>query len=180
MDACPGGDQKVPADADLVQQARAGDERGFAALVRRYQGLVIARAYAVLHDRAEAEDAAQEAFLRAYRSIGQLRDPAAFAPWLLQTVVNVARRVASHRARRPAVGLDAEPPDRREAHPEVIDAIATLPEGYQQVIHLHYSQGWSCEEIARQFGLQVGSVTSRLTRARQMLRRLLSENAGDR
>ena len=180
MDACPGGDQKDPADADLVHQARAGGEHGFTALVRRYQGLVIARAYAVLHDRAEAEDAAQEAFLRAFRSIGQLRDPAAFAPWLLQTVVNVARRAASRRARRPVAGLDAEPPDRREAHPEVLDAIATLPEGYQQVIHLHYTQGCSCEEIARELGLQVGSVTSRLTRARQMLRKLLTESAGDR
>ncbi|MBM4039518.1 MAG: sigma-70 family RNA polymerase sigma factor [Planctomycetes bacterium] len=180
MDACPGGDQKVPADADLVQQARAGQEHGFAALVRRYQGLVVARAYAVLHDRADAEDAAQEAFLRAFRSLGQLRDPAAFAPWLLQAVVNVARRAARRRARRPAAGIEAEPPDRREAHPEVLDAIATLPEGYQQVIHLHYSQGCSCDEIARLLGLQVGSVTSRLTRARQMLRRLLTESAGDR
>ncbi len=179
MDACPGGDERVAADADLVQQARAGDERGFAALVRRYQGLAVARAYAVLHDRAEAEDAAQDAFLRAFRSLGQLRDPAAFAPWLLQAVVNVARRLASRRARRPAVGLEAELPDRREAHPEVLDAIAALSEGQQQVLHLHYSQGWSCEEIARHLGLRVGSVTSRLTRARQMLRKLLTESAGD-
>ncbi|HUT34236.1 MAG TPA: sigma-70 family RNA polymerase sigma factor [Planctomycetota bacterium] len=180
MDACPGGDQMVPADADLVRQARAGGKQGFESLVRRYQGLVVARAYAVLHDRAEAEDAAQEAFLRAFRSLGQLRNPAAFAPWLLQTVVNVARRAASRRARHAVARLGAEVADRREPHPEVLDAVAALPEGYQQVIHLHYSQGCSCEEIARLLGLQVGSVTSRLTRARQMLRKSLTEDRGDR
>jgi RNA polymerase sigma-70 factor (ECF subfamily) len=178
MDACPGGDQMGAADADLVRQARAGAEAGFEALVRRYQNLVVARAFAVLHDRADAEDAAQDAFLRVFRALGQLRDPAAFGPWLLQTVVNVACRAASRRARQPAPGLDPEAPDRREPHPEVLDAIAALPEGYQQVLHLHYSQGCSCEEIARKLGLQVGSVTSRLTRARQRLRRLLSGDRG--
>jgi len=176
MESRSAGDPLAPEDGQLAERARAGDRRAFAALVERYQGLVIARAYAVLHDRAEAEDAAQDAFLRAFRSLGQLRQPEAFVSWLLKTVLNVARRRASKRARHPTSLLDAAVADRREPHPEVLDAIAALPEGYQQVIHLHYSQGCSCEEIARLLGLQTGSVTSRLTRARQMLRKMLSED----
>ena len=58
----------------------------------------------------------------------------------------------------------------------MLDAIAALPEGYQQVIHLHYSQGYTCAEIAGMLGLEVGSVTSRLTRARQKLRQMLTED----
>jgi len=176
MEACSGGEHSVPTDGELVRQARAGSERGFELLVRRYQGIVSARAYAVLHDRADAEDAAQDAFLRVFRALGQLREPEAFGPWLLQTVTNVARRALSRRARQPMALPDVGAVDHRQGHPEVFDAVAALPEGYQQVIHLHYSQGCSCEEIARLLGLQVGSVTSRLTRARQMLRRILSED----
>ncbi len=176
MEVCPGDAPSIPADAVLVERARVGDGEAFGALVCRYQGLAIARAYGVLQDRGEAEDAAQEAFLRAFRSLRQLREPAAFAPWLLATVLNVARRAASKRGRHPAALLDGDAPDRRQPHGEVLDAVAALPEGYQQVIHLHYSQGCSCQEIARLLGLQIGSVTSRLTRARQMLRRMLTED----
>ncbi len=177
MEACPGGEPSVPSDGDLVRLARAGSGHGFEMLVRRYQGLVVARAYAVLRDRAEAEDAAQETFLRAFRSLGQLRDPEAFAPWLLQTVFNVARRAASRRAARQPVALqDGDLADRRVVHTEVVEAISALPEGYQQVVHLHYSQGFSCAEIAGLLGLRIGSVTSRLTRARQLLRKILSED----
>ncbi len=178
MEACPGGEPSVPSDGDLVRLARAGSGQGFEGLVRRYQGLVVARAYAVLRDRAEAEDAAQETFLRAFRSLGQLRDPEAFAPWLLQTVFNVARRAASRRARQPVALQEGDATDRRVVHAEVLEAISALPEGYQQVVHLHYSQGFSCAEIAELLGLRIGSVTSRLTRARQLLRKILSEDQG--
>lgn len=180
MEAWPGGDPLVPSDGELVEQVRAGSPHGFDLLVRRYQGLAVARAYAVLHDRMDAEDAAQEAFLRAFRSLGQLRNPEAFGAWLVQTVVNVARRAASRRARQPMALLEGDAVDRRETHADVLDAVASLPEGYQQVVHLHYSQGCSCVEIARLLGLQVGSVTSRLSRARQMLRKILGEDRDKR
>jgi len=176
MQTRPNGGRSDPTDGDLVRGARGGVKQAFELLVRRYQGIAIARAYAVLHDRAEAEDAAQEAFLRAFRSLVQLRRPDAFGAWLLQTVANVARRAASKRARRPAALLDADASDNPAPRADVVDAIAALPEGYQQVIHLHYSQGYTCAEIARLLGIQVGSVTSRLTRARQKLREMLSED----
>jgi len=176
MDARPSDTAPEPSDAQWVERAKAGDGHAFGRLVLRYQGLAVARAFAVLRDRAEAEDAAQEAFLRAFRSLGQLRDPGAFAPWLLRTVVNVARRAATRRARRPVALLDTDAPVRDHAHAELLEAVAALPEGYQQVLHLHYSQGYSCKEIARVLGLRVGSVTSRLTRARQMLRKMLRED----
>jgi RNA polymerase sigma-70 factor (ECF subfamily) len=173
----PANDERPePTDAELVAQARSGAHGAFELLVRRYQGLTIARAYGVLRDRGEAEDAAQEAFLRTFRSLGQLRRPEAFGPWLLQTVVNVARRAATRRARRPIPLHDADTSYTPCPHAELFDAIATLPEGYQQVIHLFYSQRHTCEEIARLLGLQVSSVTSRLTRARHMLRKMLSQD----
>ena len=177
MESTPRGAAGGPTDADLVAQAKAGASAAFGLLVRRYQGLAMARAYALVGERTEAEDVAQEAFLRAYRHIGQLRRPEAFAAWLLQTVSNVARRAASRRARRAAAPLDADVRVDPPPHDDVLEAIATLPEGLQQVIHLHYGEGYSCAEIAHLLGLQVGSVTSRLTRARQRLRKAIEEDS---
>ena len=115
--------------------------------------------------------------MRAFRSLHQLRKPAAFGPWLLRSVSNAARRAASRRAKRPGpLPLD-HPSHGPEPRHDVLEAVAALPEGEQQVIHLHYALGHSCDEIARLLGLKIGSVTSRLTRARQRLRRLLSEDA---
>jgi len=176
METRPAAEPQGASDGDLVRQARSGVTRAFETLVRRYQGLAVARAYAVVRDRGEAEDVAQEAFIRAFRCLGQLREPEAFVPWLLQTVVNVARRAATRLARRPGPLLDGDGGRDPSPNMEVLDAIGALPAGYQQVLHLHYAQGCSCQEIARLTGLQVSSVTSRLTRARQMLRRLLSED----
>jgi len=171
------GSRPEPTDAELVAEARAGATSAFGTLVRRYQGIAVARAYRLVGDRTEAEDVAQEAFMRAFRSLQQLRKPAAFGAWLLQTVSNVARRAAARRARRPAAGLpDSLPSANPAPRFDVLDAITTLPEADQQVIHLHYSQRYTCAEIARLLGLQIGSVTSRLTRARRKLRRLLSED----
>jgi RNA polymerase sigma-70 factor (ECF subfamily) len=166
-------------DAELVALAREGVQGAFGTLVQRYQGLAIARAFSLLSDRGEAEDAAQDAFLRAYRSLGQLRQPGSFGSWLLQTVANVARRASRKRAKRPGPLSEAEPARGPEPHGEVLDAVAALPEGYQQVVHLHYSQGHTCAEIGQMLGLKIGSVTSRLTRARQMLRKLLSDEQGN-
>ncbi|MFW6161357.1 MAG: RNA polymerase sigma factor [Planctomycetota bacterium] len=176
MDDPQRGESPAATDAELVEQARAGASGAFGTLVRRYQALAVARAYRLLGDRGEAEDAAQEAFMRAYRSIHQLRKPAAFGSWLMRTVSNVARRAGSRRARRPGPLPAAHPATNPGPRLEVLDAIATLPEGEQQVLHLFYRQGHTCAEIGRLLGLKVGSVTSRLTRARQRLRELLSED----
>ncbi|MFP4057547.1 MAG: RNA polymerase sigma factor [Candidatus Brocadiia bacterium] len=173
MDSPSPGERPEATDAELVRLAATGEPWAFEQLVRRYQGLLVARAYAILEDRGEAEDAAQTAFLRAYRALGQLREPQAFAAWLLATVANVARRAATKRARRPANVADIDAGHRPRRHEEVIEAVASLPEADQQVIHLFYHQGHTCAEIARMLDLQVGSVTSRLTRARQKLRDLL-------
>jgi len=176
MQTRPDGGRPHPTDGELAEQARAGAQRAFELLVQRYQGLAIARAFAVLNDRTEAEDVAQEAFLNAFRSLGQLRSPEAFGPWLLQAVANVARRAASKRARRAAAPLDPETPGRPGPPAGLLEALATLSEEDQQVVHLHYSQGYRCAEIAALLGLKTGSVTSRLTRARQRLREILRED----
>ena len=161
-------------DPELVQEALAGSEAAFEALVRRYQGLVVARAFAILRERADAEDAAQEAFLRAFRSLDRLRSGDAFCNWLLRTVANVAKRLASRRRNRPQSLHDGDAVQRPPARTEVLEAIAALPEPYQQVVHLFYGQGHSCKEIGELLGLKVGSVTARLTRARRLLREMLA------
>ena len=162
-------------DPELVQEALAGSEAAFEALVRRYQGLVVARAFAILRDRADAEDAAQDAFIRAFRSLDRLRSGDAFGNWLLRTVANVAKRLASRRRNRPQSLHDGDAVHHQQpARPEVLEAIAALPEPYQQVVHLFYGQGHSCTEIAELLGLRVGSVTARLTRARRLLREMLA------
>lgn len=172
----PNGGRGEPTDADLVASTRGGTPAAFGRLVRRYQAIAVARAYSHVGDRSEAEDIAQEAFMRAYRYLHQLREPASFGPWLLQAVSNVARRASERRSRRPGPLPEAHPAPAPPPRADVLDAIAALPEAEQQVIQLHYCQGYKCSEIARLLGLQLGSITSRLTRARQKLRRLLSED----
>ncbi len=164
-------------DGDLVRSVRAGAKDAFDVLVRRYRGLVVGRAYARLRDRGEAEDAAQEALLAAFRSLGQLRRPEAFGPWLRKIAGSVTRRAASRLARRPGRLRDAEAVAAPARAAEVFEAVAALSEEDQQVLHLHYSQGYTCAEIAGMLSLRVGSVTSRLTRARRRLRELLDEEA---
>lgn len=176
MQTQPDDTRPQASDEDLVRKTRAGATDAFDALVRRYRGIVIGRAYALLHDRAEAEDVAQEAFLAAFRSLGQLRRPDAFGAWLLTVTANLARRAASKRARRPVALLGDHATRDRPPNAELFDAVAALPEGHQQVIHLHYAHGYTCAEIAQLLGLRVGSVTSRLTRARQRLRLMLDED----
>ena len=176
----PSGTDTQPSDADLVVRAQTGDHAAFEALVRRYQGIAVAKAYAVLRSRQDAEDAAQDAFLRAYRALSQLRTPGAFGSWLLRTVTNVALRAATKRAKRPIALADPEAIHTPLPELEVNDAIAQLPEGQQQVIHLFYGQGHSCAEIASLLGLQVSSITARLSRARRTLRDLLGEESDRR
>jgi RNA polymerase sigma-70 factor (ECF subfamily) len=137
---------------------------------------VVARS--VLRDEHEAEDAVQDAFLRALRCIGSLREPAALRGWLLV----LARRAALDRFRklRPVVHVAEgapEPPDLREGLPsdamEVAEAFARLPPWAQRTLDLKAS-GWTLAEIAAEEGISVAAVKTRLHRARARLRQVLS------
>ena len=181
-------------DAGLVAASLgAGGAGAFGELVGRYKGMVMGRILSIVADRHEAEDLAQDAFVRAYRSLAQLQKPSDFGAWLGRIARNVALTAA--RKRRPASldGLAAKddapaerviPSDRaadpgvsaerRELYERALRTVESLPEEYRSTVYLRYLKGRSCREIAEIEGIPTGTVTSRLARAGEMLRERLA------
>jgi RNA polymerase sigma factor (sigma-70 family) len=167
--------------SDLVAAAREGDAAAFGRIVEAFQRMAHGYAYALLGDFALAEDAAQEAFLQAFRSLGRLRDARAFPGWLKQIV-----RHCSSRLRRslppPAVSLDdttaglepaAAPGSflrEYEARNQVQAALRSLPCAQREVTTLFYIDGYSQGEIAAFLDVPVNTVKSRLRVARERLK----------
>jgi RNA polymerase sigma factor (sigma-70 family) len=176
-------------DDELIGRTKRGERQAFEELVRRYQEVAFRTAWIILRDDADAEDAAQTAFIKAWRAIDRFRDGAPFRPWLLQIVANEAknRRVAVIRDRSRTVGLDAQPL-RDPASPEA-DAIArerddrllthvnALAEADRLVVACRYVLDLSEAETAAVLGCARGTVKSRLHRA---LGRLRERMAGER
>jgi RNA polymerase sigma-70 factor (ECF subfamily) len=181
-------------DADLVERTRRGDKEAFSALVLKYQERVVNVVYQRTGDRERALDVAQEVFVKAYRAIGSFKGNAAFYTWLyriaLNTTVSLRRSLGRERVSfsldQP---LDAEgerrhdpadagcgPAEEASRHEEVAAvrrAIAELDEEHNQVVVLKDLEQLSYEEIAEILECPVGSVKSRLHRARQRLREKL-------
>ena len=163
-----------------VEKALAGDIAAFEGIVRRWQGPLINLAYRFCRDRGRAEDMAQEAFLRAYRALGQWRKDAAFSTWLFALATNLYR---SELRRIPVriVSLDdvAEPPDPRASDGGLEDedrdqavrrTVFTLPPKYREALILFYFHGMDVPAAARSLGLPEGTVKARLFRGRELLR----------
>ena len=170
----------VISDDSLVTATLAGDGGAFAALVTRYQRAAIATCLAILRDRQLAEDAAQDAFVAAYRNLASLRDRAAFGGWLLSIARNRSARLAGQRAKHPPVTrggdqhLAADPtPLPDEA---LLDALANLPDHERTVVMLRHFDGHDLAAVAVITGRPVGTVTKQLSRAHQRLRRTLEAN----
>ena len=187
----------VPAsDAEIVSASlEEGGSEAFCELVKRYKGMVMGRVFSIVRDHHEAEDLAQETFVRAYKSLAQLKESARFAGWVASIAKNLALRWASKGKTVPLEGLSeatrrgqpvareasTDPLDaasRRELYERVLDEVEGLPEAYRSAVYLRYLKGCSCREIAEIEGTQVGVVTSRLTRAGAMLRRKLAPILG--
>jgi RNA polymerase sigma-70 factor (ECF subfamily) len=164
---------------DLARQARRGDLDAFEGLVRRYQRRVYALAYQHLRDPDEAQDLAQEVFVRLYRNLERYDPERPFEPWFWRLAVNVAASYRRHR--RPAVELldvaAAETRGREDALP-LERALADLSEDLRLPVLLHYYLDLPLDEIAAAMGLSLSAVKSRLHRARAILRRLLVEEDG--
>lgn len=168
-----------PADDELalVQTALTGDAPDFEPLVRLYAVRVYAVTYAVLGSRSEAEDAAQDTFLKAYRQRTRLRDPERFVTWLLA----IARHQAvDHLRRRRFVPLPLEagdqlpddsavPPDEQldanENHARLRAVLATLPERHRLALTLRYLEGHDCRAIEQAMSLSNGALRGILGRA---------------
>lgn len=182
-------------EAALVQRCAQGDEAAFAELVAENQRMVVQLALNLLGDRDEALDLSQDVFLRVFRVIGRFRGQSSLKTWIYRIVVNQARnrhRFWRRRHRADQVSLDAHVaahgdfrcgpqsgPDRLLAQKELATRLKTaldgLPFDQRTAIVLREVDGLSYDEIAYSLGVAVGTVKSRLTRARQTLRLELKE-----
>jgi RNA polymerase sigma-70 factor (ECF subfamily) len=168
---------REPSDAEYVVSSRNGCPDHFRLLVQRYQRPLFAYLSSRLGDPLEAEEAAQEAFVRAFMSLKKLRKPESFYAWLMGIAGRVLKeqfRAEERRQRDRAVAetLLADNPGPASEYP-LEEAIAVLPESYRQVILLRYYEGRSCQEIATRLGMPLGTVTKTLSRAYALLRQEL-------
>lgn len=172
-----------PSDEALIVRARGGDRDAFGELVARHQTVAFRVAYVLCRDATEAEDAAQEAFARAFGAIDRFRAGSPFRPWLLTIVANQARnraRSAGRRRRlaeRAALELAPAAADSLVADPELRAAIAGLRDRDREVIWLRFFADLSEVETAVALGCRPGTVKSRTSRALDRLRARLGEDA---
>ena len=163
-------------DAELVEAARRGDRASFGVLYERHYRLAVGIARGRLLDIHLAEDAAQEAFLIAYRILSTLRDPRRFPEWLGTICRRTASRLDARRVIHEPLPDDpgsAHDPDLAALRLQVRDALQLLEETSREMVVLHYFGGLSYEEIGLALGLSVQSVHGRLQRARSKLSGLL-------
>lgn len=193
----PEGGAAAPDDETLAAQARRGDRAAFNRLVGRYQALAYAIAYRLLHDEAAAADATQEAFISAFRRLDSFHG-GSFKAWLARIVTNQCYDQLRYEKRRPTAALDAllldpddpppalaqqapERPDEQYLQAELADylerVIRQLPEDQRATLLLSDVHGFSYEEIATATGVELGTVKSRLSRARRKVRDLLQAEA---
>ncbi len=164
-----------------VERVLEGDISAFEAIVRRWQGPLVNLAYRFCRDQGRAEEMAQEAFLRAYRSLAQWRRESAFSTWLIA----LATRLYCSEVRRIGAGTvplegAAEPRDSRTADRAMEDeergrllrrAVLGLPPKYREALILFYFRDMDVPATARSLGLPEGTVKARLSRGREILRR---------
>jgi RNA polymerase sigma-70 factor (ECF subfamily) len=176
-------------DQTLVEQVQRGDKQAFDVLVLKYQNKIIQLVNRYVHDSDEARDVAQEAFIKAYRAIGRFRGDSAFYTWLYRIAINTAKNylVASGR-RPPRSDIDAQDAEQYEgaaglkeyATPErllqkdeiqyaIAEAIDALPDDLRTAITLRELEGLSYEEIAQTMDCPIGTVRSRIFRARDAI-----------
>src|SRR3990172_1961024 len=168
-------------DRQLVVRTRGGETDAFGELVRRYQTSVYNVCYRLLGDPAEAEDLAQEAFLRAFRRLASYDEQRPFGPWMRRVAANLfLNALQQRRSLMPleeefeaAPGEPMEMPEafgeRRQAAERVRGALLRLPAHYRAVIELRHYQEMSYDEIAAALGIGPGDVRTRLFRARRMM-----------
>jgi RNA polymerase sigma-70 factor (ECF subfamily) len=168
----------APSDRDLVQLAIRGENDAFGELVTRYQTGVFNVCYRILHERGEAEDMAQETFLRAHGRLNSFDAERPFGPWIRRVAANVCLNYLE--SQKVTAELDEEK-DADESHsPEkqvevkerseqIRAALASLPAHYRAVVELRHYQEMSYEEIAGELKIPLSDVKSHLFRARKIL-----------
>ena len=176
-------------DQSLVARVQRGDSAAFDLLVRKYQHRIAALISRYIHDWSEVQDVAQDTFLRAYRAIGNFRGDAQFYTWLHRIAVNTAKNhLVAHHRRPPTDDIDVadaeqfdsgirlrdtDTPERelmrQEIERSVMRAVERLPEDLRSAITMREVDGLSYEEIARKMACPIGTVRSRIFRAREAI-----------
>ncbi len=165
------------ADADIIGATLSGNREAFAELVQRHYPLVYALALASLRNRSDAEDAAQETFLRALKSLDSLKDRTSFAPWLSSIVRNICRNVRIKEVREErgaseatiAVSANETEPEVNELHALLWDHVMALPPDEREILILYYFSKHNTRAIAELLSISVPAAEKRLQRARQSL-----------
>ena len=179
----------IEVDKALVLRVQAGDKAAFDVLVKKYQQKIMNLVSGYIKDNAEVMDVTQEAFIKAYRALPKFRCESAFYTWLYRIAINTAKNYLVARGRRPpntdVDAVDAElygiaPALRENASPErlllteeirkiVFEVIDELPDDLRSAITLREIEGLSYEEIGEIMGCPVGTVRSRIFRAREVI-----------
>ena len=181
--------QKDSVDKELVERVRRGDKRAFDLLILKYQHKIISIVGRYLGDRNDVQDVSQETFIKAYRAIPNFRGESAFYTWLYRIAINTAKNHLVSKSRRPpnididigdgefqdssAVLRDNESPQAslatKQMEEVIFRAIENLPEELRVAVTLREFEGLSYEEIARIMDCPVGTVRSRIFRAREAI-----------
>jgi RNA polymerase sigma-70 factor (ECF subfamily) len=180
-------------DQELVERVQRGDNKAFDVLVLKYQHKIIKLISRYIRDQSEVLDVAQETFVKAYRALGQFRGESAFYTWLYRIAINTAKNYLVAQGRRPPdTDIDAEEAEQFEGEsnlkesdtPErlalrdeiertIYQAIEELPEDLRSAITLRELEGLTYEEIALAMSCPIGTVRSRIFRAREAIDRKL-------
>ena len=169
-------------DKEYIERCRDGHPEDFGLLVERYQKPLFSYLASRVGDGGQAEEAAQESFVRAFLSLKKLRKPESFYAWLLGIAGRVAKEQfrfggRQQRDRAAAETMMTGATDRAAEYP-LEEAIAALPESHRQVILLRYYERLSCQEVATRLGVPLGTVTKTLSRAYALLRQELAARGG--
>lgn len=177
------------ADIHLVERVKRGDKSAFDLLVLKYQHRIVKLVSRYVRDPSDALDVSQEAFLKAYRAIPKFRGESAFYTWLYRIAINTAKNYLVMMSRRPTEidpeTAEGEPPEQEsllkdqetpenlllteELQKTIVEAIETLPEDLRTAINLREVEGLSYEEIAQVMSCPIGTVRSRIFRAREAI-----------
>jgi RNA polymerase sigma-70 factor (ECF subfamily) len=184
-----GGVSEAKIDQLLVERVQKGEKHAFDLLIQKYQHRIVSLVSRYVSDSAEAQDVAQEAFIKAYRAIGRFRGDSAFYTWLYRIAINTAKNwIVAKNRRPPASDIDAADAEqygmsprltetstpenemmREEIERTVYGTIADLPEDLRTAIMLREMDGMSYEEIAVTMECPIGTVRSRIFRAREAI-----------
>jgi RNA polymerase sigma-70 factor (ECF subfamily) len=182
-------------EAALIGRIQSGERELFYELIRPYERRVFVIVFSILRNEQDAEDAAQDAFLKAFKYLAQFRSESRFSTWLIQVAINEARlrqRKGHFEIMRPIVDqenedgtftprdftdwreIPSEALERKEIRERLVAALGSLAQKYREVFVLRDVEHMSIEDTALALGISAGAVKTRLLRARLMLRDLLS------